>query len=409
MVEEDENYPASAISSWSGFVYQGKIALYHCLKLILEGDVDFELQLDSTDDFAVYKKGVLSSAHQVKAKVGKYRSSYNEALAKSAAIELDRTAGITRYFHVSVEISDTADYVDSNGEIVKFYSYGDDKHCGLGDIEALTKSVISKICKARTIELSANLLESNYCVLSEKISSKAIEIHKQIQIEGDSERKAAYANRIYGQAILEDILNKNPYNDTEYFAIELKTRLHSFLEDKLDQSLPGMTEAVYSRAMQLYKHIRDTEASELKTLCQLMKPSERFSRIQRADIRHYSGLIQALGVDPIFDKLPHYLDKQKKFYVPTALDLPEIEEHDQCASDILTEMKSNDDLLKLLFEYNNLIAFRAIESFMIDTKYTVSSDLSEQETQERIDSNIIKTRCINIVTKEEAEARLNDN
>lgn len=409
MSEEDKEYPHSAISSWSGFVYQGKVALYHCLKLIDECDADFELQLDSTDDFAIYKEGALFSAHQVKAKVGKYRSNYTVALEKSAKIELDRIRGIARYFHVSVEISDFTDYIDSNGEIVKFYSYGDIKHCGLGDIEALTKSVILKICKSRSIDLSENLLNSNYCILSEKISSKAIEIHKKIQINGDSERKAAYANRIHGKSILEDILNKNPYNDAEYYSIELKSRLHSYLEDKLDHSLPGMTNTVYERARRLYEHIQSTEASELKILCQLMKPSERFSRIQRADIRRYSGLIQALAVEPIFDKLPHYLDKYKKFYIPTAIDLPDVEEHADCTSDLLSEMKSNDDLLKLLYEYNNLIASRATESFIIDTKYTASEDLSEQGTQERIDSNIIKTLCISIVTKEEAEARLNDH
>ncbi|WP_371927681.1 dsDNA nuclease domain-containing protein [Pseudomonas sp. SJZ080] len=86
----DDKLPKSAISSWSGFVYQGKVALYHCLKLMESGDEDFELQLDSTDDFAIYKNGCLISAHQVKAKVGKNRSSYIDALKKSGAIEFDR-------------------------------------------------------------------------------------------------------------------------------------------------------------------------------------------------------------------------------------------------------------------------------------------------------------------------------
>lgn len=78
----DKNYPATAVTTWSGFVYQGKIALYYCLKLIEQGDVDFELQLDSSDDFAIYKNDSLTSAHQVKAKIGVYRSGYAEALKK---------------------------------------------------------------------------------------------------------------------------------------------------------------------------------------------------------------------------------------------------------------------------------------------------------------------------------------
>ncbi|EPM9668940.1 hypothetical protein [Escherichia coli] len=68
--EDDDKYPASAVSSWSGFVYQGKIALYHSLKIIHDGDLDFELQLDSSDDFAIYKNGKLilpsNSGHAAK-------------------------------------------------------------------------------------------------------------------------------------------------------------------------------------------------------------------------------------------------------------------------------------------------------------------------------------------------------
>ncbi len=406
MSEENEGYPHSAISSWSGFVYQGKVALYHCLKMILEGDVDFELQLDSTDDFAIYKEGVLLSAHQVKAKVGKYRSSYIEALDKSAEIELDRIKGTRRYFHLSVEISDMNDYLASNGEIVIFYSYSDKKYCGLGEIELLTKSIIEKICESRSIVVSDLILSTNYCCLSEKISSKAVEIHKKIQVDGETERKAAYQNRIHGQNILEEILNTNPYNDTEYYSIDLKNRLNFYLEDKLDRSLFGMTDAVYERARRLFEHIRETEASELKALCQLMKPSERFSRIQSVDIRRYSGLIHTITVEPKLYKLPHYVDKCQEFYIPTALDIYEEEEYSECSSDIINEIKSNDDLLKLLFEYNNLIAFRATESYTFDTRITDIVDLKDQKAKEHIDSNITKTLCISILSKEEAEARL---
>ncbi|MQZ39149.1 hypothetical protein F4T96_13345 [Acinetobacter nosocomialis] len=55
----NNSLPHSAISSWGGFLYQGKVALFHSLKLIVDGNFDgkvidtFELQLDSTDDFAM--------------------------------------------------------------------------------------------------------------------------------------------------------------------------------------------------------------------------------------------------------------------------------------------------------------------------------------------------------------------
>ncbi|MEN9657306.1 MAG: hypothetical protein RL571_771 [Pseudomonadota bacterium] len=405
---KDTDYPATAVSTWSGYVYQGKIALYHSLKLINQGDKDFELQLDSTDDFAIYKNGAVTSAHQVKAKISEYRSGYTEALEKAAAIEFDRTKGILRYFHVSVQLNNADDYTGKNGELVRFYAYGTNKYCGLGEIEGLTKDVIRQICTSHTITMSEDLLNYNYCLLSEKISAKAVEIHRLVQDDREQANKAAYENRITAQSLLDEILTKNPYNSTEYYAVDLKAKLCSQVEDRLDQALPGMSDATYARARRLFDHIRNTNINELKTLCQLIKPSERFSSIQKADIRRYSGLIEAMKVEPLLKQFPHYLDSNKLFYLPTALDLPFLEDHEGCTSDLLGEIESNGDLLKLLFEYSHLIACRSTKSFVINTKYTHHDDLTDQEVKERIDSNITKSFCLSIMTKEDAEARLND-
>lgn len=404
----DENYPKTAASTWSGYVYQGKIALYHCLSLINQGNVDFELQLDSSDDFAVYKNGILISAHQVKAKIGKYRSGYIAALEKSSAIEFDRVKGILRYFHVSIQLDNTSEYVGENGEIVQFYDYGKNKHCGLGEIESLTKEVIRQICNDRSITLSEDLLNYNYCLLSERISTEAVEIHRLIQDDQVKANKAAYESRITAQSILDEILIKNPYTSMEYFAVDLKARMCSYLEDRLDQALPNINDEIYARARRLFEHIRITDASELKSLCQLMKPSERFSSIQKMDIRRYSRLIEEMSIEPILKQFPHYLDTNNKFYLPTALDLPYPEDHEGCISDLLSEVESNENLLTLLFEYDHLIASRSTASFVINTKFTHSDNLADQEVQDRINSNITKSLCLSIITKEDAEAHLND-
>lgn len=403
--EDDEKYPASAVSSWSGFVYQGKIALYHSLKMIHDGDLDFELQLDSSDDFAIYKNGKLQTAHQVNAKISKYRSGYTTALEQSTLIEYDKIKGTTRYFHVSVRLNNTDDHIGISGETVKFYRYGDNFHCGLGEIEGLTKEVIKKICDKQSITVSDNLINFNYCLLSEKISTTAIHNHKLNQVDGISEDKAAYEGRIKARNILEDLLTENPYQNRDYYAVELKARLQTHLEERLDQVLTTMTDATYERARRLCEHIRETHINELKTLCQMMKPSERFQNVQTSDIRRYTKLIQAISVEPIFNHLPHYLDRQNRFYVPTALDVDESEE---CESDMIREMKNNGDLLRLLFEYNHLIASKAETSFTINTKFTNSDDFDNKQTTEKLESNITKSLCISVISKDDAEELLND-
>jgi len=403
--EDDENYPASAVSSWSGFVYQGKVALYHSLKLIHDGDLDFELQLDSSDDFAIYKDGKLHTAHQVKAKISKYRSGYTKALEQSTLIEYDKIKGTTRYFHVSVEINNTDDHKGASGETVKFYRYGDNCHCGLDEIEGLTKELIRKLCAKESIIASDNLINFNYCLLSEKISTKAIHNHKLNQVNGTSEDKAAYEGRINAKNILEDLLAENPYQNRDYYAVELKARLQAHLEERLDQELPTMSDATYERARRLSEHIRDTHINELKTLCQMIKPSERFQDVQTGDIRRYTKLIQAISAEPIFKHLPHYLDGENRFYVPTALD---VDESDECESDMIREMKNNRDLLRLLFEYNHLIASKAEVSFTFNTKFTNSDDFNNKQTTKKLESNITKSLCISVMTRNDAEVRLND-
>lgn len=275
----------------------------------------------------------------------------------------------------------------------------------MGEIEGLTKELIKKICEKESITVSDNLINFNYCLLSEKISSKAIHNHKLNQVDGISEDKAAYDGRIKARNILTELLTENPYQNRDYYAVELKARLQTHLEERLDQMLPIMSDATYERARLLSEHIRKTHINELKTLCQMMKPSERFQDVQKNDIRRYTKLIQAISMEPIFNHLPHYLDSENRFYVPTALDVDESEE---CEFDMIREMKNNGDLLRLLFEYNHLIASKAEASFTFNTKFTSSDDFDNKQTTEKFESNITKSLCISVITKDDAEERLND-
>ncbi|EPM0508022.1 MULTISPECIES: ABC-three component system protein [Pseudomonas] len=400
--------PNSAISSWSGFVYQGKVALYYSLKLLIEGVRDFDLQLDSTDDFAIYKDGKLLSAHQVKAKVGSTRGSYTSALKKSADIDGHRKAGTNRYIHVSVRIDDTSDYTAGNGETVKFYDYNGQKHCGLDEIEKITKDLIKILFnEAKGFPPSERLSDQNYSLISESISSKAIEIHKINQVDGVSENKAAFENRIHSSKLLAALLSEGLQNDVEYFATELRKNLFDYLEKTLDDLLPEVNDKQYLRAQNLFTHLHNLNPEDLQRLCQVMKPSVSFSKIQHEDIGRYSELIQDFCIDPILQRLPHYMDSESSFYLPTALTLLNDRECRACVDRIRDEMKNNRRLQPLLFEYQNLIAFSALNSFCVETKITEndgSDPIYESSNQE---NKITRELSINVITKLDAEGKLN--
>ncbi|SCY60690.1 ABC-three component system protein [Pseudomonas sp. NFACC37-1] len=400
--------PNSAISSWSGFVYQGKVALYHSLKLIIENEIDFELQLDSTDDFAIYKNGTLISAHQVKAKVGSTRGSYSKALIKSAEIDDYRKAGTNRYFHVSVKIDDTSDYKSGNGETVKFYEYNGKKYCGLDEIEKITKNLIRTIFNdAKGFPPSERLTDQNYSLVSESISSKAIEIHKINQIDRVSENRAAFENRIHVSKLLVAILSDGLQSDVEYFAIELRKNLFDHLEKTLDDLLPEMNDQQFLRAKDLFTYLHNLNSEDLQRFCQVMKPSESFSKIQHEDIGRYSDLIQNFCIAPILQRLPHYIDSELNFYLPTALTLLSDRECRACVDRIKEEVKSNRRLQPLLFEYQNLIAFSALNSFCVETKITENDGSDPKYEVESQDSKITRKLSINIITKLDAEGKLN--
>lgn len=97
-----------ASATWSGFNYQGKVALYHSLKIINkmldEGiDVDFagyELILENYEDFDIKEPNGFKSFHQVKAMNETAFNKYEDALF-AMLLQLDNPmhSSVTGYLH----------------------------------------------------------------------------------------------------------------------------------------------------------------------------------------------------------------------------------------------------------------------------------------------------------------------
>lgn len=105
----DQNVlPHTAITTWSGFIYQGKVAIYHVLKLLQDPTAceEYVLQLDSLEDFAILNdSGVVESMHQVKATKSHHYNSYIRAFNLLAEKAENWRCG-QAFFHLACEIVD---------------------------------------------------------------------------------------------------------------------------------------------------------------------------------------------------------------------------------------------------------------------------------------------------------------
>lgn len=99
-----------ASPSWSGFNYQGKVALYHALMLINDKPIDYDfstthLMLEANEDFEIIIAGSPISFHQVKAYNSSTFGEYSDALF-GLTIELYKRQGVLGYIHSWKAIND---------------------------------------------------------------------------------------------------------------------------------------------------------------------------------------------------------------------------------------------------------------------------------------------------------------
>ena len=188
----------------------------------------------------------------------------------------------------------------------------------------------------------------------------------------------------------------------------VRKNLFDYLEKTLDDLLHEIDDKQYLRAHGLFTYLHELKTEDLQRLCQVIKPSEKFSKLQLEDIGRYSELIQDFCIDPILKRLPHYIDSELNFYLPTALILLNERECRAFEDRIHAELINNSRLHPILFEYQNLIAFNSSSSFRVETKIT-ENDGSDRKYKvaENHDEKITRKLSIKVITRSEAEGKLN--
>lgn len=407
--DTSDELPDSAISSWGGFLYQGKTALYHCLKVILSEELldyhssNFELQLDSTDDFAIYEYGLALSTHQVKARLSNYRSAYDTALEKASRVIKDCTDNTFRYFHVAQSLDSFDDYINKDGGRVKFYSYGLKKYCPIYEIDNFNKELIKSVLLSANNLISDKLILEKSCRLSEMITRKILTNHGLIHT-GRREKEVAYNERIHCDEFKEIIFSKPVYkSDIEYQALETKVKFCNIVEEYIneDNIFNESQIEIMSRTIQF---INSLDVPTIHRIHASLQPHTSDKVIGKDDIRNYIDILAELEKSPVLLDMPHYATALQK-YIPTSLIIiNSTHRYAKFQEELKKEIRENSILASLLYEYNNIIAYQIAN----EKKINISSDkITNIKNNLTSDNNIVKEFDLRILSIEEARGELN--
>ncbi|HCJ6299169.1 TPA: hypothetical protein NU584_001830 [Enterobacter hormaechei subsp. xiangfangensis] len=406
----EETLPESAISSWGGFVYQGKVALYHCLKLLTAKSFqqriidNFELQLDSTDDFAIYCDGKVISTHQVKAKLSQYRSEYVKAIYKAACIATDCDENTIRYFHVAKELDNFENYTSNDGKIVEFYNYGDNKYCLLSKINELIDEQIELFLDTNDFIKTKNLIIEKSTLLSELITNKVIVIHNLVH-NGQKQDYAAYHNRI-ASSIFWELLTSPPLNRTDeiYRALLTKEKITTVIESEFYNDLDHFNEKQIESISNVFRFIYSLNDSSAIQMHTSLQPHRENNVINKDDIRDYFDVISAISHIPKLLGLPHYSKKINK-YLPTALEIRDGRRRNTSfQEDLKKHIRDNATLASLLYEYNNIIAYKVSDDTIISA---TSEKITKINDSKDNNNHIVREFNLRVISTDKAEAELN--
>lgn len=233
LIEVEQNAPHTAITSYSGYIYQGKIALLHCLRLIEQQPTEsrtLKLQIESIEDFAILNTGnVCKSLHQVKAKKKCRFSDYRpdvEKLQGKAAKHEDAEA----FFHVSLHLSGFPCTFLVDYSSVRFYQYFDTNdnpvdHCSLENVDIFIEHQIKKVYRVlfqnEEYRTKNDYLLKSRQFLEDIIIKHVIDVHREIQqssATGSVQSRVAASRYIEFNGIYQ-VLTENLNNRGEYEGI----------------------------------------------------------------------------------------------------------------------------------------------------------------------------------------------
>lgn len=414
-ISEKKIRNSSAISSWSGFIYQGKIALYHCIHLLIIGNSKADhLKVETLDDFVIYDVGGKAlSLHQVKARAGSIRSAYNTALIQASEIVSDSIDHNTkRWFHVACKLDDFSSYTPTNTtqSQVDFYHYRDDnQYLSLDNVNEQLEQVVSDYLEKAKLNCSPLLIQYKLGLLYTLLDTKVISAHAKIHNDGELKFDAANKAPISLTAI-EECLTSEVLDETDESVVLNRFR-RNILDrtDELIESNKASVDISLIDVLACRNAIAQMDLLTLKQLYYAKKPNLNSVTIEGFSddtVENYMEIIALLEKLIVRQDLPHYYQPKYGTYLPTAIQLRKFNEKPSL-SDIqnnVEALRENSTVQDVLYEYNNLIVQMKHSAFPLSEVSKLTGkfiDVSDEDTNQNRLTKIHNVRFVSIDDAEE--------
>ena len=450
-VEVDKDDVAKASSSWSGFIYQGKVAIYTVLKYLnhyhsnLEEMKRYELEIEYLEDFSIIKDREYISLHQVKAKLdSKTIGSYNEAilnllgkLAKYNSIENvnlhtvvelkpfekdDLRTGLLN-FDVSKKKKELTNYkqlISDDNQFDELYNKlkissntGELKIERVIAIDQIKQMIIMEIdkfysrCRDEKLRDKYNAVENKEYIYSNFINLIEEYIHKD-HLKRLSERKIS----IKFDTFLDILKNRNVFsiNKKTYSSLLIHMIVDDFNDYCADYGIDDENINVHETWRRHVEGLKTFASEEFHLLCRKLTPYKIIENPNKIDIDQFRNIMQPDGVrdsfihalisfaniiePPIDAETAYIIQNESEFYTLSTINRRGHRAHESIGELIYKNLNENDEVLKMLFEIDGYINSTIDNEFTGDITRVQSDDSSEVITEKDKRNTITDSKTI---------------
>ena len=336
----------SAIPSWSGYVYQGKVSIYEVLRIIkkelLKNDQaifdDYELEIEWQEDFSILVNKKYKSIHQVKAyEESASPTKYNKALVdlfdkieRSVCEDgflnnwnkINYTSGTSSKDFDELKKSNQKNFTNKTLASVQVYKYCDDKdYCDLDNIDMLILKKIKEIYslnKFRIDSLTDTQYESVIFRLYKILDTHILEVHKKIRLKKET---------ISFNTILEIFTVNYEEYSKEYEYIKVKNNFFKMIHTYCENSRNcACAVELCNESCDFFKIEKEMEIKTAEEVYKIiLKATPHYKSFN--NLLDNTGLI--FGLTKTYHSLnknyqtKQYLYKKDNTYLPTTIHTPE--------------------------------------------------------------------------------------